>query len=181
MKSKNHQFVELADRVYKRYVRTTVEPITGIRQDPLNPTVRIEFILATPDENYDYTPYTKDHTTIVTQKVFTYFEEVLETYDPNEDRVFQQLNRLQLQAGKLKEYTEAAPEINTANMLTDIQVIKLASIKQLPALRKELTTITSPQTLERVKAMAEALDRPTSVVKSIQDRMDELKHESNSG
>jgi hypothetical protein len=180
MQSKNHQYVELSEQVVKRYVRTTLEPITGQRTDPLNPTIRVDWLLATPDKNYTYIPYTPEHTTQVRQDAFTYEDEVLELYSPAEVRVFQQLNRSLIEAGKLKEYTDVAPVIDTSNALTDIQVIKLASIKQLPAFRKELTAITSPQTLERVKAMAEALDRPTSIVKAVETRMEEIKNESNS-
>lgn len=181
MQSRNHQYVELSEQVVKRYVRTTLEPLTGYRTDPLNPNVRVDWLLATPDRNYTYIPYTPEHTTQVRQDAFTYEDEVLELYSAAEVRVFQQLNKGLIEGGKLKEYTDVAPELDTSNALSDIQVVKIASIRQLPALKKELAGITSPQTLARVKATAEALDRPTSIVNAVQARIEEIKNESNSG
>lgn len=175
MQSKNHQFIELSDKVVKRYVRTDIAPITGMRLDPVNPTIRLDWLLATPEENYDFIPFTSEKTTQAVQKTFSYHEEVIELYSAQEVRVFEQLNRQLIQAGKLKEYTDTAPALDTSNALTDLQVIKLASIKQLPALKKELLHITSPQTLERIRATAEALDRPTSIVNAVNTRIQELK------
>lgn len=181
MQSKNHQFLDLSDQVVRRYVRTDIAPLTGYRLNPTNPTMQMDWLLATPEENYDFIPYTSEKTTQVVQKTFSYHDEVLELYSDKEVRVFEQLNRKLLQEGKLKEYTEVAPELDTVNTLTDIQVIRLASIKQLPALKKELLRITSPQTLERIRATAEALDRPTSIVNAVKSRMQEIKDDTNSG
>ena len=61
MQSVNNQFLEFSDQVVKRYTKTRLLPITGYRLNPrnaVNPNERIDFILATPEDNVEYFEYT---------------------------------------------------------------------------------------------------------------------------
>lgn len=170
----NHQFVEFSDRVVRRYVKTVLHRVSGYRTDPHRPENRLDFLLATPDKDIEYTPV-EEGRPIIKQIHFTYDEEVLELYSDTEVKTFERWNKALLESGSLKEYTFTAPELNTTNLLTDDAVEEIAGIKQLAALRNRLEDITSEVSLKRIRSVAVDLNRSVNVIKAIEDRINAVK------
>ena len=174
--SYNHQFVQLADKVVKRYIKTTNKAITGFRSDPNRPENKIDWLLSSPNDSFEVVWNDGEDVQII-RKNFTYDDEVLELYDLTEIVSFSRWNRGLLEHGILVEYEQPAPEIDTSNMLTDAEVNDIAATKNILALRKRLSTITSKEGIDRILTAAEKLDRPISVAKAIQDRKRELQQQ----
>lgn len=182
MKSMNHQFLEFSDQVVKRYTKARLQPITGWRLNPrnsTNPNERIGFLLATPEENVEITPY--DNTgnaepTQVRQVKFTYDDEVLELYTELEVRSFERMNRLLLENGLLVEYSEDSPAVNKVNTLSDAELRRIAKTKSFPAFKLRVYEITSVFTLESLLDVMDTIDTVTNAqMKAVRERINELK------
>lgn len=179
MKSINHQFMQFNGEAIKRYAKSRLQPITGWRLNPenaVNPNERIEFLLATPEDNLDFTPYGDGEPTKIKQHKFTYEDEVLELYTEQEARSFERMNRLLIQNGLLIEYSETMPEIDKSNTLSDIELNKLAKIKTLLAFKTRIAELTSVYTLEKLLDVMDAIDTVTNAqVKAVKERLNELR------
>jgi hypothetical protein len=172
--SHNHQFIELEDKVVKRYAKTINSVLTGFRLDPRRPENRLDWMLASPRKLFSVV-WEDGQQPYVQRNNFSYDDEVIELYSEGEVRLFERLNRDSIESGALKVYTNPAPAVDTTNLLTDEEVDAIATIKQVTKLKK---TISDPaftvQTLKRILERVEAHDRPISVVKAITSRIDEL-------
>lgn len=175
--SNNHQFIAFNDRVVKRYVKTVLYRVSGYRIDPYRPENQLTFLLITPERDLKFVPQENARPKIERMN-FSYDDEVLELYSDSEVRIFERLNRATIEAGLLKEYKEETPAINTENMLDDEEIEEIAGIRQLPALRKRLSTITSVITLGRIQNAAHDLNRSVSIIKAVEDRINELSTEN---
>ncbi len=182
--SRFHQYIEHQGNVHKRYVKTRISVLSGRRPKPNELSVVVPFILSTPEENIKYhiteidnNPY---YEVVGHTPNFNYDEEVLETYSPEEDRIFRAFNKKLFESGLLVEYTENSTPIQYNNALTDVEIQEIAKIKNTLKYRKRLTEITSIPTLERIKAELLELDRPQSFIRATGDRIDELSTNSRS-
>lgn len=172
--SKNHQYVQLADKAIKKYVKTVNQAVTGYRLDPTRLENRIDWLLSTPEGYFDVIWNDGEEVKLV-RKNFSYDDEVLELYSQIEVDVFLRSNRGLVERGILVEYIGDVPELDTTNMLTDAQIAEVAATKNILSLRKKLSEISSAETINRILEAAEKLDRPMSVAKAIQDRKRELQ------
>lgn len=171
--SKNHQYLEFEEKIVKRYAKTTNSALTGYRLDPHRPENRINWMLISPKSSFSV--IWEDGKEPKIQRIkFSYDDEVIELYSDIEVKLFERLNKAAIENGALRVYTEQAPGIDTTNLLTDPEIEQLATTKQLPSLKKKISTITSIHTLNRVLERVEAHDRPLSVARAIQDRINEL-------
>jgi len=180
MKSINHQFVEFSTQTVKRYTKTRIEPITCYRlntRNGQNPNERIEVLLATPEENIEFTPYTTEKTTQLKQTKFTYADEVIELYSETEAVSFVRMNRLLLENGLIREYTGIEPELNMTNVLSDIDVNTIARITSEDVLSERLRDITSIDVLTSILEIMDSLpDTKNSNMKLIRGRINELNN-----
>lgn len=179
MKSVNHQFMEFSDQVIKRYTKARLQPLTGWRLNPrntVNPNERIEFLLATPEQNVEFTPYGEGEPTKAKQVIFTYEDEVLELYTAIEVRSFERMNRLLIENGLLVEYNDTASAVNTANTLSDAELRKIAKLKLISAFKIRVNELTSIYTLESLMNIMETIDTVTvAQMKAVKERINELK------
>lgn len=166
MASINHQFVQFSEQVYARYVKTVPYIVSGMRSNPFEPGKLVSWVLQTPEHNYDFETKRVTHV--------SYSDEVLEVYSAAEDAILKRSNRGLFEQGLLKEYTEAAPVMDTANVLTDEDVAEIARLTTLAAMKSKLATITSPVTLQRVRDKARELDRSVRIIELIDARIAEL-------
>lgn len=166
--SYNHQFIQFEP--IKRFVKTVTHRVTGYRLDPSKTENQIDWLLSTPDSNFNFE----------TKKVkgFDYEEEVLELYTAAEVKLFERLNRKLIEEGTLKVYTGDRDVVDLSNMLSDEEVDEVAGIRQTPAIKKRLQTITSIASLNRIKTAAEELNRPLSIIKAIDERINDFKTEN---
>lgn len=176
--SKFHQYIELQDNVYKRYVKTQIGVLSGRRADPHDVSKTVPYVLSTPDEyiKYRVVPYDGQDTYEVDGHTpeISYDDEVLETYHADDDKIFRTLNRKLMSEGLIVEYTGAQNTVDLTNALTDIDIAELAQTKNLLAFKKQLKQITSHVTLDRIVLAAIEKDRPNSFLRAIKERKDEL-------
>lgn len=182
MNSVNHQFMEFSDQVVKRYTKARLQPLTGWRLNPrnaVNPNERIEFLLATPESNVQFTPYDQDgdsEPTKVKQIKFTYEDEVLELYTANEVRSFERMNRLLVENGLLIEYSETQSPVNKVNTLSDVELRKIAKLKMLTTFKSRIVELTSIYTLETLLEVMDSIDTVTMAqVKAVKERINAIK------
>ena len=183
MKSDHHQFLEFADQVKKRYIRRRIEPLTGYRLNPrnaVNPNERIDFLLATPDEDVSITPWEEGKPTEVKQTKFNYENEVLELYTDTEVKAFERMNRLLFENGLLVEYEEQAPEIDKVNVLTNSEIHRLVKLRTTELFRQRIKELSSVFTLqELLKAMEVYEDTKHSHMKIVQERINDINTSTN--
>lgn len=156
MSSMNNIFLVNVDPPVKRYVKTIPSKLGGIRFDS-NGKNQIGFILETSPTG-----------------AFVYDDEVLEIYTDREDRAFRQLNKSLFTKGYLKEYAQEAPELDTANMLTDEEVAEIASMRNIQQLTKRISELTSPFTVQRILNAANDIGRPAKTIAAIQAHLTQL-------
>lgn len=178
MASYNHQFIQFEDKIVKRYTKTIPGMLTGRRLDPHRPENTVEFLLHTPETNFNFVQTPENKIDLV-RKSFSYLDEVVELYSTQEVTLFQRMNRVSIENGVLVEYNDVAPDIDTTNMLTDSEVTEIAKTKQLLSINKKLSDLSSIHSLGRILQAANELDRPISIIKAIQSRIDELTTNNN--
>lgn len=171
----NHQFVQHSEKTVKKYVRTTNKAVTGFRLDPNRLENRIDWLLASPDNAFEVIWIDGEEVKVIRKPgMFEYEDEVLELYSQPEVDVFKRLNRGLLERGILVEYEGELPQLDMSKVFTDVNIAEIAATKNILSLRKKLQDITNVETINRILAAAEKLDRPMSVAKAIQDRKREL-------
>lgn len=171
--SHNHQFIAFDDKIVKRYAKTTINILTGYRLDPYRPENRIDWLLSSPNKLFEVV-WEDGKEPITLRTGFSYEDEVIELYSDVEVKLFERLNRAAIENGALKIYTDSAPDIDTTNFMTDSEVEEIAVTKQLSSIKKKVADIYSILTLKRILASVEKHDRPMSIAKAIQDRINEL-------
>lgn len=171
--SHNHQFIAFEDKIVKRYAKTSNSILTGYRLDPNRPENRMDWLLTSPTKLFSVIWEDGKQPTLI-RTGFSYDDEVIELYSDVEVRLFERLNRATIESGALKVYTDTAPGIDMTNLLTDDEVEAIATTKQIPSIRKKIAAINSPLTLQRILEAVEKHDRPMSVAKAIQSRINEL-------
>ncbi len=140
-----------------RYLRIPKHGITGWRLDPDDRDRKIIFELTPTDDT------------------FMYERDVVEVYTDKELKFFKQANKYLFQQGFLTEYIGEPEPIDTSNMLTDAQVLEIASersVKRIEAKLKELTSLVSVQ---RIYDTATEIGRPSKTLEIMKARLDELK------
>lgn len=169
MTSKRHQYIELGDKVYKRYIKTEFGILTGYRPNPHDIKQRVDFLLQTSEDKVTWekesNPEDDKHIVLVKPigKKIDYDDEVLEIYSEVEDRIFRQLNRKLLESGALAEYhEEKSMEINMSNALSDTDVFTIANSASIPIFKKKIKSITSKVTLDRISLKLDELNRKPS-------------------
>lgn len=171
--SHNHQFIAFDDKIVKRYAKTTTNILTGFRLDPYRPENRIDWLLSSPNKLFQVI-WEDGQQPKTIRTGFSYDDEVIELYSDVEVRLFERLNRKAIESGALKLYNEGAPAVDTTNFMTDEEIEAIATTKQLPSIKKKVADIYSQLTLKRILQAVEKHDRPMSVAKAIQDRINEL-------
>lgn len=183
MQSVNHQFVEFGDQVVARYVKTRLEPLMGFRLNPrnaINPNDRIDFLLATPEDNVQFTPYSDGQPTVVTATRLTYADEVLELYSDVEVRAFERMNRLLIENGLLIPYHSTAPDVDTTNSLNDSELRALAKIKTLDVFKARVQSLTSIHTLQALLTVMDSIESVTNAqMKVVKQHIHELNRSKN--
>lgn len=173
--SVNHQFIAFDDCIVKRYTKTLPGMVTGKRLDPNRPENELTWLLKSPDGNFIIHWKGEGDPWRCERIAFSYDSEVLELYSATEVKLFEKQNRALIEQGVLKEYSDIAPAIDTTNLLTDEEVIAIATTKQPLSFRKKVSALTSIHTLQRVLEAVEKHDRPVSFVKVVQERIKELQ------
>lgn len=171
--SHNHQFIAFDQQIVKKYAKTSVGAMTGYRLDPYRPENRISWLLSSPNRLFTVT-WVEGSPATITRNGFSYDDEVIELYSDAEVRLFERMNRSAIESGALKVYTENAPVVDTTNVLTDAEIESIATTKQIPSLKKKVAALNSILTLKRILESVEKHDRPMSVARAIQDRINEL-------
>lgn len=174
--------MEFGNQIIKRYVRTTVYPVSGRRLNPrnkVNPFEVIDFLLATPADNFNFNVETDPNgggviKTTLAQTKFDYEHEVIELYTDEELKMFQRLNRDLLTDGDLIEFDEKAPEVDLVNTLSDADIKKLVRIKTKSVFEAKINELTSLRTLKLVMDALEETDAPMSYAKIIRERENEF-------
>lgn len=159
--SVKHQYIELQDRVYSRYVKTAVGSVAGIRVDPHDHKIRIPFLLSTPDETVIYKTV-EEYAVYDGRGPIIYDKEVLETYSFEEDQIFKRINETLFKEGLLIAYEQERQALVTRNDLMESEVIKIANTRLPNVFQKQLEGITAQTTLARIRAALDALGRPKS-------------------
>jgi hypothetical protein len=161
MASRNHQFIELQETIFRRYHKTIMGSLAGMRVNPHKPAERLSFLLETPESNINWR---KDEEYVIADSVqkIDYDTEVLEVYTVEEDKLFRRLNGRLFERGLLVEYQLEKPIATTENSLTDTEIFKLANHKTLSGFKTALKPITSQITFKRIKDALITLDRPMS-------------------
>ena len=174
--------MEFNNQIVKRYVRTTTYPVSGRRLNPRNkqnPFEVIDFLLATPSDNFDFNVEVDPAGGAVTkttlqQNKFDYEHEVLELYTDEEVKMFQRLNRDLLTNGDLIEYDDKAPDVDLVNTLSDAEIKKLVRLKTKSIFESKVNELTSLRTLKLVMDALEETDAPMSYARIIRERENEL-------
>jgi hypothetical protein len=152
MASVNNIFLVNSDPPVKRYVKTVPSKVGGIRFDA-NGKLEVGFVLESDEDGFNYEA------------------EVLEIYTTREDRALRQLNRSLFTQGYLKEYNAEAPEVDTRNMLTDEEIVEIASMRNIQSLIARISELSSPFTLQRILTAANDIGRPAKTVGAIEQRL----------
>ena len=179
--SKNHQYIELQDKVYSRYIKTGVAILSGMRSDPYDPKNRIPYILKTPDSVVIWQEESDNegNTHLVVpqgRKPIIYEDEVLEVYSEAEDRVFKQLNRKLIESGDLIPYhEERLSDINMSNALSDNDIVLIANSATIPIFKKKIKTITSAPTLLRIDQKLTELGRKPSFKQALAEHQNTIQ------
>lgn len=153
MSSVNNIFLVNAESPVKRYVKTVPSKVGGIRFSS-NGENQVGFVLESEPTG------------------FVYDAEVLEIYTEREDRALRQLNKSLFTNGYLKEYALDAPPVDVSNMLTDDEIVEIASLRNIYTLEARINELTSPFTLRRILDEANNIGRPAKTVATIQKRLD---------
>lgn len=177
--SANHQFIEHSDKVIARYTKTIQGILTGFRLDPSRPENRMDWVLQSPETSFVFVADPETGKVTLIRKEFDYEQEVLEIYSENELKLFQRLNRHNIENGVLVTYENTSPGVDLSNVLSDSEVAEIAATKQVLSLRKRLQAFTSAYTLQRIQKAAEELDRPHSIMKVIQERINDVSANNN--
>lgn len=157
MSSVNNIYLVNIEPPVKKYVKTIPSKLGGIRFDARGER-EVGFVLETinPDQ-------------------FVYDDEVLEVYTEREDRALRQLNRKLFELGYLKEYAQDAPALDTANMLSDEEILEVAKTPNINTLKARLLDFTSAVTVERVLKAAQEVGRPAKTLEVIKQRLDTIR------
>jgi len=178
MQSENHQFMEFADQVKARYIKNGIQALTGYRLNPRNavsPNERIHFLLTTPEENVEITPYDEGEPTKVRQVRFSYEDEVLELYTDIEVRSFERMNKLLIENGLLIPYDASAPDLNKSSVLNNTETAQLVKLKTTTLFKEKIDNIKSVYTLESIlRALEEYEDAKYTHIKYVKSKINEL-------
>lgn len=173
--SYNHQWPHLSEQVYKRYTKTMNGMLTGFRLDPTNLEKTVHWLLQSPESVFEQQPISPTNNQIVFKRIgFNYFDEVIEVYSELEDKVFRRKNQGLISRGVLVEYTGDSTELDT-RVMTDTEIVDVASIKNLLAFKKRINEFDSVHALQKIQEAVNTLDRPVSFSKAIQEKLDEFK------
>jgi hypothetical protein len=159
MASKNHVYYELQDHTYKRYVKTPIGILAGMRVNPHDITQRVPFLLQSDERRvaYEKDEYGFDKSDKIATIAPPTEDDILETYSEEEDRVFRRINAALFAQGLLVETTAPEQANNHENALTDTQIADLCN--NWLRFKKHVPTITASITLDRIEQHLKALNR----------------------
>jgi hypothetical protein len=148
MTSVNNIYPEFSDKIYSRWMKTTVCAVAGVRLNPHDLTERITFLLRSDEDNFD----------IEKKEIsFSYETDVLEIYDPIEVRMFAALNKAIMVQGLLAPYLDTPKPIDMSNVYSDADIQAIVTMKK-PELLAKLETITTWATMGRIAAQLKPTD-----------------------
>lgn len=151
------------DSVYKRYAKVPVHIVAGDRADPHDTSKNIGWTLSTSEDSFDFN--TKKRTT------FVYENEVIEIYSELEDKLFKRLNKNLFVNGLLKEYHESDLLPDFTNFLSDAEINEIVEIKSVAEFQNKLQSLTSEETLKRIRESAVSRNKPIKRIQSIDARI----------
>lgn len=163
--AKDNIFYEFADKVVKRYAKVPVHIISGSRVDPHETRRTIPWVLQTRPENFDVK--TKE-------RKFVYEDEVIELYSQFEVDAFLRLNKNLFEAGLLKVYEGEQAQVNTANNLSDSELMEIVNLRSNELFSAALDKLTSPLTLLRLKHLATEAGKSVKKIQMIDARIEVL-------
>lgn len=156
MATKNNIYA-IAGEPIARYLRVPKHGITGWRLNPEDHDKKIEFELTPINDTFDYE------------------RDVIEIYSDKELKLFKQANRYLFTQGFLTEYEGEPEPIDTTNMLTDAQVLELASERSIKRIETKLGELTSRVSVKRVYDTAVEIGRPAKTLAVMKARLDALQ------
>ena len=134
-----HQFPEFSDQVVARYQKVIPCKIAGIRLNPHNLAERVDFLLASEEDNFNDGKLT-----------FNYATDVVEIYSEQEHRMFQPLNKRLFEDGKLAPFDEVPQPIETKHALTEEQIKALSTYGNKTQFKAKLDEFTSFVPVSRI-------------------------------
>jgi hypothetical protein len=141
-----------------KYVKTIPSRLTGFRFGPQGEP-RTEFCISADDPEHDYD------------------NSVLEIYTDREHKYVKGANRKLFEQGLLKPYTGAPAELNTANYMSDDEVMRIASLRRQAQLEEAIDPITSYATLNRVFLQAQENGMSKKMLDLIEAKMARVRDE----
>jgi hypothetical protein len=149
-------YPEFADRVVERWRKASISMVGVSRLDPYNLDAPAQAITLTEE-----TP-------------------IIELYSEREVFAFAQLNRKIIELGLIvKEGTQAAPDVNLTNAVSDDDLRALLSLKP-QAFARKIEAFTSPIPLRRLRELADDTT-PIWIVKAIEKRLHSLTENNLTG
>jgi len=141
----------------KRYRNMPKHGIAGWRLNPDDGNKKLEFqLVPTPEPEFDYE------------------RDVIELYSTKEIKFFMQANKYLFQQGFLTEYEGEAEPVDTTNMLTDDEVLTIATQRNVPSLKKQIEELTSRVSVQRIYDTAKEIGRPAKTLEIIKNHLDTL-------
>lgn len=161
MASINNVYI-LAGAPYKVYEKAVPSKVSGYRLDPQSePKRAVAFVLESNESVLD--------------------ADRIELYSEQEDMYFTRTNAALFDRGLLKPVdvadVETERDTHSVNVLSDSEVLNIASTKSMPTLKKTIDPITSVATLQRIKRAAEEIGMRKDLLSYVQRRVDEMSQE----
>jgi hypothetical protein len=153
--SVNNIYLVVPTEPYKKYVKTVPSSIAGKRFND-RADAEVGFLLRS------------------VPGVFSYDDEVLEVYSDREDRFLKQANKSLFESGMLKEYTGNRSAMDTRNIMSDEDVLEIASLRNVMQLSKKLEDIDSKITAQRILDTAKEIGRPAKTLELIEKKVKDL-------
>jgi hypothetical protein len=156
MATQNNIFMTAGEPI-ARFTLTPKHGITGWRLNPDDNNRKVEWALTpTPEPEFDYE------------------RDVIELYSDKEVKFFKQANRYLLKEGLIREFEGTPKPIDITNMLTDEQVMEIATDTQIKRLKNRLAELTSKVSVDRIYRTAIEIGRPAKTLELMKERLDEL-------
>ncbi len=108
---------------------------------------------------------------------FDYERDVIELYSDKEVKFFRQANRYLFSQGFLTEYLGEAEPVDVTNMLTDAEVLEIASTRNVNQLNSRIKDLTSLVSVQRILNAAQEIGRPAKTLELIRKRLEDLQND----
>jgi hypothetical protein len=160
----NHQFLEIQDKVYSRYRKTSVGAVCGARLHPRTQD-RVSFILMSSDNKFNPEGNKLE---------FDYDTDVVEIYSEGEDKTFRAWNSYLFKTGLLVPYTGEKEADDISAAMSDEEITSLVATKNLLQFKSKVSKISSKHTLQRILEENRRQDKKHSFIQTVEARINEL-------